>query len=167
MTKIERLSNLTGMSIDTIEREIDSGMIDILIILNEKNYKTSACCEGHLREDNTWDGYIGCAHPYDFVVYPMNFTSVKNRIYYYWNGKGEESRQEFLHNLYDWALNLPVREMVEIKNWTMYIKNKRRPNSREKILKSSNNYEDIRVLFNRADMYKYNIRIDERVVQRY
>jgi hypothetical protein len=49
----------------------------------------------------------------------------------------------------------------------MYIKNKRRPNSREKILKSSNNYEDIKVLFNRADMYKYDIRIDERVIQRY
>ena len=167
MTKLERLSNLIGMSIDAIEREIDEGMIDILITLNEKNYKTTACCEGHLRENDTWDGYIGFAHPYDFIVYPMNFTSVKNRIYYYWNGTGEESRQEFLHKLYDWALNLPVHEMVEVKNYTMYIKNKRRPNSREKILKSSNNYEDIKVLFNRADMYKYDIRIDERIIQKY
>lgn len=167
MTKIERLSNLIGMSVDAIEQDIDAGMIDILITLNEKNYKTIVCCEGHLRNDDTWDGYIGFAYPYDFVVYPMDFSNVKNRVYYYWNGKGEESRQEFLRKLYDWALNLPVRELVEVKNYTMYIKNKRRPNSREKILKSSNNYEDIRVLFNRADMYKYNIRIDERVIQRY
>ena len=167
MSKAERLSRLTGLSIELIENEIDTGMIDILIILNEKNYKTTACCEGHLRDDGKWNGYIGFAYPYDFVVYPIDFSSVKNRIYYYWEGKGEETRQEFLRKLYDWALNLPVRELVEVKNWTMYIKNKCRPNSREKILKSSNNYEDIKVLFNRADMYKYNIRIDERVVQRY
>ena len=31
MTRLERLSSLIGMSIDTIEREIDDGMIDILI----------------------------------------------------------------------------------------------------------------------------------------
>lgn len=167
MMRLERLSNLIGMSVEGIEREIDDGMIDILIILNEKNYHTMACCEGHLREDGSWNGYIGFSYPYDFVVYPINFSNVKNRIYYYWEGVGEESRQKFLNELYDWALNLPVREMVEIKRYTMYVKNKKRPNGREKILKTSDNYEDIKVLFNRADMYKYNIRVEEKVIKKY
>lgn len=167
MTKIERLSELTGMPISAIEEELDHGMIDILIELNSKNYKTCACCEGHLREDGTWNGYIGFIMAYDFEEYPTLFTSVKNRQYYYWDGKGEESRQKFLNNLLAWAKRLPFRELQYQKGYTLYIKNKRNRNAREKILKYSTNYEDIRVLFNRADMYKYDTRVEENIIRMY
>lgn len=167
MTKIKRLSELTGLSTEIIIQEIDNGMIDILIELNSKNYKTCACCEGHLREDGTWNAYIGFIYPYAFTEYPNGFSSVKNRIYYYWDGKGEESRQKFLESLLLWAKRLPYRELVYEKGYMLYGKNKRNPNGREKILKYSNDYEDIRVLFNRADMYKYNTRIEERILKIY
>lgn len=167
MTKIEILSKLTGIPTDVIISEIDYGMIDILIELNSKNYKTCACCEGHLRENGTWNAYIGFIYPYNFVEYPNGFTSVKNRIYYYWDGKGEESRQKFLENFLLWAKRLPYRELEYEKGYTLYGKNKRNPKGREKILKYSTNYEDIRVLFNRADMHKYNTRIEERILKTY
>lgn len=167
MTKIEKLSKITGIPIDVIVSEIDDGMIDILIELNSKNYRTCACCEGHLRADETWNAYIGFIHPYVFNEYPTAFSNVKNRIYYYWDGKGEESRQKFLENLLAWAKRLPYRELEYEKGYTLYVKNKRNRNAREKILKYSTNYEDIRVLFNRADMYKYETRIEENILRVY
>ena len=167
MTNIERLSELINIPTDVITNEIDSGMIDILVELNSKNYKTCACCEGHLRENGTWNGYIGFVKAYDFEEYPTLFTSVKNRKYYYWDGKGEESRQKFLTNLLAWAKRLPYRELEYDRGYTLYIKNKRNSNAREKILKYSTNYEDIRVLFNRADMHKYYTRVEENILRTY
>lgn len=167
MNNIERLSKITGIPVNVITTEIDSGMIDILLELNSKNYKTCACCEGHVRENGTWDAYIGFIYPYVFNEYPNGFSSVKNRIYYYWNGKGEESRQKFLNNFLEWAKRLPYRELEYEKGYTLYGKNKRNPNSREKILKYSTNYEDIRVMFNRADIHKYDTRVEERILKIY
>lgn len=167
MSNVERLSEIINIPTDVIINEIDSGMVDILIELNSKNYKTCACCEGHLREDGSWNGYIGFVMPYTFEEYPTLFTSVKNRQYYYWDGKGEESRQKFLENLLAWAKRLPYREVEYDRGYTLYIKNKRNPHAREKILKYSTNYEDIRVLFNRADMHKYYTRVEENILRTY
>ena len=167
MTKLEKLAEIINVSIDTIITEFDNGMIDILLELNKKNYRTSVCCEGHLREDGSWNGYIGFIYPYNFMEYPNNFSSVKNRQYYYWEGKGEESRQKYLENVLAWAKRLPYRELEYEKGYTLYGKNKRNPNGKEKILKYSTNYEDIRVLFNRADMYKYDTRVEERILKTY
>ena len=99
MKKSEELGKLIGMTSEGVEREIDKGMWDILIELNKKNYKTIVCCEGHLKENNSWNAYIGFRYPYEFKNYPCFFTNTKNRQYYYWDGVGEEKRQIFLDNL--------------------------------------------------------------------
>ena len=155
------------MTKEDIEREIDKGMWDVLIELNSKNYFTSVCCEGHLRNNNTWNGYIGFRYPYEFETYPYKFTNIKNRQYYYWSGVGEQSRQNFLDNLLTWARNLPKRDLKYVVRYTLYIKSKKSRTGREKILKSSENFEDIKVMFNRADMYKYDTRIEENIVKVY
>ena len=167
MTKSEELGKLIGMTKEDVEREIDSGMWDILIELNKKNYLTSVCCEGHLRDDGSWNGYIGFKYPYEFETYPYKFTNIKNRQYYYWSGVGEESRKVFLKNLLIWAKHLPRRELTYVRQYTLYIKSKRSRTGREKMVKCSTNYEDIKVMFNRADMYKYDTRIEERVIKVY
>ena len=167
MTKSERLEQLTGIPVNIIEEEFDKGMWDILIELNSKGYRTIFCCEGHLNNKNEWNGYIGFAYPYKFNVYPKDFTLSKKRTYYYWDGKGEESRQKFLNELLKWAKLLPVKTPIEIKNYTLYGKNKSRANSKEKILLSTNDYEDIKIILNRRDMIKYDLRLVENVVKTY
>lgn len=167
MTKSERLALLIGMPIEFVENEIDKGMVDILIELNEKGYYTTNCCEGHLRDNEDWNGYICFAYPYKFPVYPKNFSSVKKRQYYYWNGNGEQSRQTFLNELLAWAKTLPVKKPIEKKQYVLIGKNKKRPNSRDKILISTSDYEDIKIILNRADMVKYDLRINESVIGRY
>ena len=103
--KSEILGNLIGMTKEEVENDIDKGMWDILIELNKKNYKTIFCCEGHLHEDNRhgidyWNGYIAFAETYNFLSYPIKFHKISHgRRYFYWDGNGEESRQEFLTNL--------------------------------------------------------------------
>ena len=90
-----------------IENEIDKGMYDILIELNRKNYKTIFCCEGHLTDHDKygkdyWNGYIAFADTYNFPQFPKNFYKVSHkRMYFYWHGNGEESRQKYLSDLYD------------------------------------------------------------------
>ena len=167
MTKYEKLGNLIGMSNEEVKEYIDEGMIDILIELNQKEYKTIFCCEGHLNENNQWNGYIGFAYPYKFSIYPKNFASTKKRAYYYWDGKGEESRQEFLNGLLKWAELLPVKSPIEKKTYTLYGKNKNRINSKEKILIATDNYEDIKIILNRRDMAKYDLRLIENIIETY
>lgn len=165
MTKYEKLAALIHLPVEFIENDFDKGMIDILIELNKKNYFTTVCCEGHLRRNNTWDGYIGFENPYDFVEYPKDFASTKNRKYYYWNGVGEDSRIEFLNNLLEWAKSLPKRPLVEVKFYTLFGINKR--SGKQKILKRSYDFEDIRAEMNRKDIVKYDTYIEEKIIKRY
>ena len=165
MTKSEKLARLIGMTKEDVEREVDKGMWDILIELNSKNYFTFVCCEGHLKDDNTWNGYIGFKNSYNFLEYPKNFSNTKNRKYYYWNGVGENSRKEFLNNLLEWAKELPKRSLVEVKFYTLYGINKR--SGKKKTLKRSYDYEDIRAEMNRKDIVKYDTFVEEKIIKRY
>ena len=167
MTRLERLEQLTGIPAEVIEEKLDKGMWDIIIELNSKGYKTVGCCEGHLNDKGEWIGYVGFIYPYKFNVYPKNFASMKKRKFYYWDGKGEDKRQEFLDELYRWAMLLPIKEPIDRKVYTLYGKNKNRTNSKEKVLISTNEYEDIKAILNRRDMNKYKIRLVENVVERY
>lgn len=153
------------MPAEIVEQDIDRGMWDILIELNKKGYKTNVCCEGHLSESG-WNGYIGFVYPFEFPTYPKNFSHMKNRMYYYWDGKTEESRQKFLEELLKWAEILPERIPVTEKTFTLIGRNKKRPASREKILINTNNYEDIKAILNRQDMEKYDLRIIENTVRK-
>ena len=165
--KAEKLSKLIGVPVDIVKNNIDKGMWNILIELNSKNYFTYACCEGHLNENENWDGYIAFKNPYSFKEYPKAYDSSRHRTCFYWNGKGEKSRKEFLAELYEWALSLPYREIKEIKSYTLWGKNKRRINSNWRNLRTSNNYDDIRIELNRKQTEKYDTKIEEKIVGRY
>ena len=162
----ERLAEILNIPVERVENDIDSGMWEILIELNRKNYFTFACCEGHLKNDNSWSSYISFKYPYKFEEYPKNYDSAKHRDSFYWSGIGEESRREFLTELYEWALSLPYREVTEIKSYTLLGKNKKRPNGKWKVLRISTNYEDIRIELNRKQTNKYEIQLNEKIVGR-
>ena len=167
MKKSEILAELIHLPVEAIENEVDKGMWDILIELNKKNYFTVYCCEGHLNTEDKWNAYITFVHAYKFKEYPKNYDSAKNRKAFYWSGKGEESRQEFLENLLLWAKLLPKRNVVEEKMYTLMGKNKRRANGQFKTLKLSNNYEDIRIELNKKGMDRYELKLLENVCRRY
>lgn len=160
MTKAEELSKLIGLSVEMIENEIDKGMYDILIELNRKNYKTIFCCEGHLTDHDKygkdyWNGYIAFADTYNFPQFPKNFYKVSHkRMYFYWHGNGEESRQKYLSDLYDWACCLPTRPKKKVVTYHFMAKHKNQPN-RDKLLAFTTDYEEIRCILNREDMDKY------------
>lgn len=161
MTKSEKLGKLIGMSKEIVEREIDKGMWDILIALNEKNYYTIFSCEGHLRNDERkgadyWEGYLAFAEKYKFTEYPKNFCKVKNnRRYFYWEGNGEESRQEYLTDLLNWARCLPARPKRRVVTYNLIAKHKNQPNREPKIICYTQDYDEIRCILNRSDMDKY------------
>ena len=162
----KRLAEILGIPVSKVIDDIDEGMWDILIELNSKNYFTYACCEGHLNENGHWNGYVAFKSPYKFIRYPKSYDSSRYRMCFYWSGNGEKSRQEFLKNLYKWALSLPIREMQDIKSYILWGKNKRRHNSKWRILRSANNYEDIRIELNRKQTEKYDIKIEEKIIGR-
>ena len=139
----------------------------IYFILNKKNYFTNYCCEGHLNNKNEWNGYISFVYPYSFKEYPHNFDNVKHRNAFYWNGKGEESRQEFLKELTRWANILPKRETVVDKSYTLWGKNKSRENSKWRVLKSSSNYDDIRIELNKKATQKFDVKVTETIIGEY
>lgn len=158
MTKIKRLSELIGMTEEEIRENIDSGMIDILLVLNEKGYITIGCCEGHLNEKNEWNSYLGFEFSYNFNEYPKNHSySRQKRRFFYWDGVGEESRQEMLNDVLAWANSLPTHEPVYEYYYSLFGTNKR--SHKTKILAVSNNYEDIRCRLQQKDISKYDIEI--------
>lgn len=165
MTKSERLAALIHLPVEIIENDVDRGMWDILIELNKKNYFTSVCCEGHLREDGTWNGYIGFKDAYNFAKYPKEYDNAKKQMYFYWNGKGEESRQKFLSELLEWAKSLAPRELKEVKMYTLYGTNKR--SGKRKVLVCSYDYKDIKIEYNKKSIVKYDTELVEKVVRRY
>lgn len=163
----EKVAKVLNMSINDVINDLDKGMWDILVELNQKNYFTNGSCEGHLKNDGSWNGYIGFQTPYKFIEYPKEYDSSRQKRYFYWNGKGEGSRKEFLENLYEWALSLPVRELKEVKTYTLWGKNKKRPNGNWKVLRRSNDYEDIRIELNRKQTSKYDLDLKEEVIRKY
>ena len=167
MTKYERLAELIGISVENIENDFDEGIIEILITLNEKNYFTNFCCEGHLNSKNEWNGYISFIYPYSFKEYPHNFDSAKNKKAFYWSGKGEESRQEFLRELTQWANILPKREVITNKSYILWGKNKTRANSKWRVLKSSSDYDEIRIELNKKATQKFDIKLSENIIGEY
>ena len=160
MSKAERLSEIIGIPAVVIENEFDEGMLDILIELNRKNYYTIFCCEGHPSlhnryGENYWNAYLAFADTYKFPQFPKNFYKVGHkRTFFYWQGNGEESRQEFLTELYNWACCLPTRPKKKITTYHLMAKHKSQPN-REKVLAFTTDYEEIRCILNRNDMDKY------------
>ena len=161
MTKLERLAELINAPIEMVENEIDKGMWDILIELNRKGYYTMFCCEGHVNPEpdkkgkvGYWQGYLAFVDTYDFIQYPPMFNKVSTkRKFFYWWGYGEESRQEYLNNVLNWARTLPTREKVVVYHLTG--KNKKQPNREPKLLVYTQNYEDVKCMLNRADMKNY------------
>lgn len=160
MTKSERLGQLIGMPKEIVESEVDKGMWDILIELNEKNYYTIFCCEGHLSDHSKygkdyWSGYLAFADTYSFPQFPKGFYKVsRKRTFFYWQGNGEESRQKYLEDLYDWAKCLPTRPKKRVTTYHLVAKHKNQPN-REKLIMYTNDYEEVRCVLNRCDMDKY------------
>lgn len=160
MTKAERLSELIGVPAEAIESDFDEGMLDILIELNRKNYFTIYCCEGHPATNSKhgeeyWNAYLAFASTYKFPQYPKNFFKVSHkRTFFYWQGNGEENRQEFLKELLNWAKCLPTRELKKVTTYHLIGKHKNQPN-REKLLAYTTDYEEIRCIMNRSDINKY------------
>lgn len=157
MTKIEKLGNLIGMTAEEVIQNIDNGMIDILLTLNEKGYLTCQCCEGHLRNDSTWSAYIGFLFPYKFSFYPIHLYTKNKRKYFYWGGVGEEERQNALKEILAWANSLPMHEPVYEYYYSLIGTNKR--SHKSKILAVSNDYEDIKCRMNQSDIIKYDTEI--------
>ena len=161
MKKSEELGKLIGMTSEGVEKEIDKGMWNILIELNKKGYYTVFCCEGHPENHSKkgidyWCGYLAFIEPYKFKEYPPMFSKTsRNRSYFYWDGNGEDKRQEFLENVYKWACCLPTRERRKVVTYHLLAKHKNQPNREAKLLCYTNDYEDIRCILNRADMNKY------------
>lgn len=167
MTKSEKLAKLIGMTKEDVEREIDRGMWDILIELNSKNYFTNGCCEGHLKNDGSWNSYIGFNNSYNFINYPKDYDYARKQRYFYWNEKGEEKRQKMLSDILEWAKSLPKRNLIELKSYTLWGKNKRNLNSKWKILKTSLDYKDISIEMGRKQTSKYDTFVEEKIIKRY
>lgn len=160
MNKAETLSKLIGMPVEAIKSEIDKGMWDILIELNRKNWFTQYSCEGHIGRSNNgadgWQGYLVFCEPYKFDSYPVRYTKVnKKHDTYYWDGKGEENRQEFLKMLLNWARLLPYRPIKKVKWYTLSAKLKSRQNGEYKVLAHTTDYEEIKIILASAEMDKY------------
>lgn len=166
MTKAEKLSEILNIPMSEVENILDRDMWDILIQLNSKNYFTNGCCQGHLKEDGSWNGYISFKEKYSFLEYPKEYDNVYQRRAFYWKGKGEKERRKYIRELYEWAISLPIREVEEIKLYMLLGKNKKRPNGKWKILRKSYDYDDIRMELNRKQTSKYDLEFKEQIVGR-
>lgn len=175
MTRYEKLGKLIGMSAEDVKQYIDDGIIDILIELNRKRYFTLYSCEGHVgfnveavrKPENYWQGYLGFAKPYKFEIYPPKYSKVsKDKMYFYWEGLGEESRQEFLTRIYDWARCLPTLPHTPVVHYILEARSKKQPNREPKTIVRTTDYEEIKLALASADMDKYfDVYVYEHVVE--
>ena len=126
---MERFLKSIGGLRDSIP--FDKEMIPIVTELNEKGYKTFACCQGHIREDlncRGWNGYIGFCDKYEFDKEPplfrvgMKYHNLvdgyseikKGRIYYWYGSKSkkmncaerEKERQQWINSMIEWSKGL-------------------------------------------------------------
>lgn len=96
---------------------IDENIQEHIRILNEKGYRTTACCEGH--EKVCLSTYIAFANNYfNEIELPSGFKYDKKRriISYSYSTKIkkekiEELKKENLKILLEWCNNLPSRNM--------------------------------------------------------
>lgn len=96
---------------------IDKNIQEHVRILNEKGYRTTACCEGH--KDVCISTYIAFAsHYFDDTSVPEGFKYDKKRktVIYTYSTKlieeeMEELKKEKLETLLTWCKNLPNRSM--------------------------------------------------------
>lgn len=132
--------------------EIDKGMRDIIVTLNNKNYFTAFCCEGHLDQPlargRWWDGYLSFCDNYDFAepfpcFEPRDKNDKKKKqscwsVYeeknimkqcglstYYWYGTTEQERLDLLDRIKEWANRLPKRELNYRYSYQVWRKGKR------------------------------------------
>lgn len=132
--------------------EIDKGMRDIIVTLNNKNYFTAFCCEGHLDQplarDRWWHGYLCFCDNYDFaepfpcfeprdkndkkkkqscwsVYEEKNVQKQRGLSTYYWYGTTEQERLDLLDRIADWANRLPKRELNYTYSYQVWRKGKR------------------------------------------
>lgn len=118
--------------------EIDKDILDVIILLNAKGYKTINCCSGHEYENNT-DGYIQFenASPYlkifktlpkswflekpffimdddNVITFPKYTIRQTNKI---GNHFSKQQLDEVNKDLLDWVINLPYfKDLKNIKN---------------------------------------------------
>ena len=96
---------------------IDKNIQEHIRMLNEKGYRTTACCEGHM--DVCINTYIAFANDYfNDVCTPDGFKyDKKKRIVTYTysmkleENKMEELKKEKLKTLLEWCKSLPNRSM--------------------------------------------------------
>ena len=113
--------------------EIDYNMIPIITLLNEKNYSTTSCCEGHVGEYKRVISYISFKYDYDFAnPIPLYDQAYSNRkkysqkgvdkklkyAHYHWYGTNnisfleqEQEKKKMLEDLLKWAMALPKRKI--------------------------------------------------------
>ena len=175
MTKYEKLGQIIGMTARDVKEYIDEGIIDILIELNRKHYFTIYSCEGHVgfnveavrKPENYWQAYLGFARAYKFPIYPPKYSKVsKDKMYFYWEGLGEESRQEFLARVYDWARCLPTLHKKPVVYYILEARSIKQPNREPKTIIRTKDYEEIKLALASADMDKYfDVSMYEHVVE--
>lgn len=97
-------------------KDIDENIRPIIIKLNQKNYLTVGCCEGH---EKKWKAYIAFKHNYDFPLplpqienlklnsYPMN-----QYMFYEWEGD-IDNKLDWLNAIDKWVDSLPYRELYQ------------------------------------------------------
>lgn len=126
MATITEVMKSLGVS-RKVAMEIDKGMWDILVELNNKGYKTVCCCEGHLNKEKRWNAYLFFARGkvpktmpplYDLSNKKIlnKYSQInKNENIFYWYGSNskrlsleqkEQERQELLNDLLKWAKEL-------------------------------------------------------------
>lgn len=96
---------------------VDENIQEHIRILNEKGYRTTACCEGHM--EVCINTYIAFADDYfKGVDKPHGFKYIKKRrmISYTYSTrlkkeKMEEIKREKLETLLEWCKSLPNRNM--------------------------------------------------------
>ena len=139
------------LSEETLLR-IDEDLRDVCKILDDKNYRTIACCSGHMwqikskRCDYTWNAHIyfndnyhinpikyfnnnmpyllqGGSHGFDIIgVYQRDPITRKTKET---DEKKEADRLKMIEMLTQWANDLPTREIVKTYNYIMTGVNKR------------------------------------------
>ena len=133
---IERLKNCIKCNDYRGFDSIDKDMIPILIELNEKGWKTSYCCSGHIEEierSGYWNAYISFSNKLkkvpDIILFKEKTRKEsKNGMYnkfekgsnsFYWYGSNnkkmsikekEQERKQFINNLFNRVKELPEYE---------------------------------------------------------
>lgn len=93
---------------------VDEDLIPVLTELNEKGYKTSMSCSGHLEQiknNGQYMAYISFREPYDLGKVPRCNKNNKTLYKWYGNKNGsieekENDRKQLMAELLEWAKRL-------------------------------------------------------------